>query len=169
MSRPSASEDALDFPETAAQEAALAQEVQSPNAPAHMSDTLDPDGIPAATGITSTPSPEILDKHTKAATATASPPTTLHKDTKSVKAYFKWPKALAWIPANLSWAHGRDVFRCTLAGWISIVLLVVNPVQRTMGIVRMAVLSPSVLCHPLIRLLHFVMARILTCFIRLAS
>jgi hypothetical protein len=59
------------------------------------------------------------------------------KDSSAAKpakrSWLKWPTKLSWIPANLTWPRLRDVIRCALLGWLSILFLVITPTQRVLG------------------------------------
>lgn len=55
---------------------------------------------------------------------------------KSDKKLFTLPSALAWIPPNLTWPKWKIVLRCAIASWVSVVLMVIDPVLKTMGQVR---------------------------------
>ena len=43
---------------------------------------------------------------------------------------------LGWVKANLVFSKLKPVIRSSVAAWVAVVLLVVNPVLRTMGQVR---------------------------------
>lgn len=69
--------------------------------------------------------------------------------TKSADPPFKskLPSNFLWIPANWTWSKLKPVIRCALAGWVSVLLMVIQPVLRTMGqagflIIIAAFLSP---------------------------
>ena len=55
--------------------------------------------------------------------------------TKSADPPFKskLPSNFLWIPANWTWSKLKPVIRCALAGWVSVLLMVIQPVLRTMG------------------------------------
>lgn len=55
---------------------------------------------------------------------------------KSEKKLFTLPSSLAWIPPNLTWPKWKIVIRCAIAAWVSVVLMVIDPVLKTMGQVR---------------------------------
>lgn len=57
-------------------------------------------------------------------------------DKKSDKKLFTLPSSLAWIPPNLTWPKWKIVLRCAIAAWVSVVLMVIDPVLKTMGQVR---------------------------------
>jgi hypothetical protein len=96
--------------------------------PPRVNEMLDPDGVPAAP-ITASNEQE-KEKNLVAEKQIG------QAETKKSKK-LEWPAALKWIPANLSWPHARDVFRCTLTGWVSILFLIIGPVQRLMGVVSL--------------------------------
>ena len=49
------------------------------------------------------------------------------------KKSFTLPSSLAWIPANSSWSKLKPVIRCSLAAWVSLVLMVISAVSRPLG------------------------------------
>jgi hypothetical protein len=55
------------------------------------------------------------------------------EDTKTEARKFAIPKSLAWIPANANWSKMKPVIRSALSAWLSLVLLLIGPVQQTMG------------------------------------
>ena len=46
---------------------------------------------------------------------------------------FTIPQSLAWIPQNLTWSKLKPVIRCSLAAWVSLVLMIIGPVARSLG------------------------------------
>ena len=52
---------------------------------------------------------------------------------KSWRNRFTLPSSLAWIPPSWTWPKWKIVLRCAVAGWASLVLMVINPILRTMG------------------------------------
>ncbi|KAG7440516.1 uncharacterized protein BT62DRAFT_910398 [Guyanagaster necrorhizus] len=55
---------------------------------------------------------------------------------------FNLPSNLQWIPANWNWPKVKPVIRCAVAAWISTVLFVLPAVERFMGQVSSAFMSP---------------------------
>jgi hypothetical protein len=99
--------------------------------PAHVNGFLDPDGLAQADA------PAPTSKETRLPEMQAAPAPTEN----TPKKHFTWPTALAWIPKNMSWPHAQDIFRCTLAAWVSLLLILIQPVEDVMGIVRHGLVS----------------------------
>lgn len=55
----------------------------------------------------------------------------------------RWPESLAWIPANMTWTNWKPIIRSAVAVWLSIVFLVIDPVQDAMGQVCTFRLPPA--------------------------
>ena len=43
------------------------------------------------------------------------------------------PPIIAWIPANFTWPKLKPVIRCALTAWVSVVLMIIGPVSRSLG------------------------------------
>ncbi|EIN13098.1 hypothetical protein PUNSTDRAFT_139763 [Punctularia strigosozonata HHB-11173 SS5] len=61
---------------------------------------------------------------------------------------FTVPKQLRWIPANATWSKLKPAIRSALAAWLSLVLLLIRPVQQSMGQASFIILVASVLSPP---------------------
>ena len=55
----------------------------------------------------------------------------------------KWPKCLAWIPANMTWTKWKPVIRSAVSAWLSVIFLVIGPVENAMGQVCTFRLPPA--------------------------
>jgi hypothetical protein len=118
----SAAADAEAVENSSAQAAASA-----PDAP-RVDDMLDPDGVPAQPSVpavsekVSNGSSDNGDMKAKGATATP-------------QRKRAWPASLVWIPNNWKWTSAQTVIRCSVVGWLSLVLLMISQVEVAMGIV----------------------------------
>jgi hypothetical protein len=58
---------------------------------------------------------------------------------------FTVPPGLAWIPQNLTWSKLKPVIRCSLVAWVSVVLMIIGPVSRSLG--QVSVYVPPAASH----------------------
>jgi hypothetical protein len=105
--------------------------------PARVNDFLDPDGAPQADAVGRTKEASLPEVNVAVPEAKSS-------------RVIKWPTMFAWIPKNLSWPHAKDIFRCTLTAWVSLILILIKPVIVELGIVRDLYLLMGHIC------LHYV-------------
>ena len=60
---------------------------------------------------------------------------------------FTLPPSWQWIPDNFVWPKLKVVIRSAVAGWISVLLVVINPVLRTIGQVSVIFIPIGRLCY----------------------
>jgi hypothetical protein len=97
--------------------------------PARVNHFLDPDGAPQADPAGRTKEAPLPDANVAITEAKTS-------------RVIKWPTLFAWIPKNLSWPHAKDIFRCTTTAWISLILILIQPVIIELGIVSRYFCTP---------------------------
>ncbi|KAG5638781.1 hypothetical protein H0H81_010202 [Sphagnurus paluster] len=68
--------------------------------------------------------------------------------TRQTKSEWKVPAFLQWIPTNAKYHKIKPVVRCTIAGWIALVLFVIPRVQQFLGQASFLILIASFLSPP---------------------
>ena len=68
-----------------------------------------------------------------------------------------FPLDLSWIPANFSWPKIKPVIRSSAMAFVSVIFMVLSPVENVTGQVCLP-------CTPLVRSIHGVLRRLPSCF-----